>query len=122
MKVKRNKVQELNLRLIEEASYNSFDGKRVVADLREHGGLWGSVMMNHKHCPLIALRDLPGGVWNVSTLWILTTTDRMEALKALAETWEVDTIGELRDAEMQIELGSYMGRQDNRCVLWVWWD
>lgn len=115
-----SKVQDLNFELMELASFNSFDGKAVVADLKKHQELWhGAVMGRFVYSQLIALRDISGGDWNVDTLMILSSGKNDGELELLAKSWEADEVDWLSDEEADRLLGSSPSWSK---VLRVWWD
>jgi Arc/MetJ-type ribon-helix-helix transcriptional regulator len=107
-------TQERYLRLMEQHQYNLFDGERVVADLRAHRDLWEAAVMWRSMIGII-LRDLPGDFNNVDTLYLSTTPDRLERLKALAETWDADEVA----VDEEIDFGVY---PSDLICLGVWWD
>lgn len=92
-------VQRLNLRLMELASFNDFDGPKVVKSLLENKDLWQACVMdreaflnvelaNSRKCStaicLIKLRDmgeettkrLGRGCWSVDTLFIIPALNK----------------------------------------------
>lgn len=123
-----NHVQELNLQLMEAASFNNFDGKKVVQDLRENKELWrGAVMGREGYAKaayastidLISLRDIEDDCWNVSTIFILVDNDKAEAMVELAKTWSADEVDILDEKEAQSALGC---GNSGRSVIRIWWD
>jgi hypothetical protein len=76
-------IQDIQFQLMEEASFNGFDGKQVVRDLKAHPELWEGVVMDRAGYPdrdsagfggcicLIKLRDISENYWNVDTVYIL---------------------------------------------------
>lgn len=115
-------VQDLQFALIEQASFNSFDGSAVVASLKAHPGLWRGAIM--KRDDLIPLRDIPNGYWNVDTLYILPVLGKESELEELASEWNADEISWLGGEQACGALGSYSpeGRANPRAVLSIWWD
>src|SRR5258708_7624536 len=68
-------VQEIQLELMRRKQFNSFDGPKIVASLRQHRSLWRAVLMDRSGgMDLIKLRDLPDNYWNVDELFIMTDT------------------------------------------------
>lgn len=112
-----NKVQELQFELMKLASFNSYDGEEVVADLIEHKDLWHGCVLDRDD--LIKLRDISDDYWNVDTLYILTTGKNDEKLQQLAEKWNADEVDYLSDKEASSQLGTSHPKGK---VLRVWWD
>ena len=124
----KNKVQKLQLKLIERASFNNFEGKKVVADLIEHKDLWRGVVMDRagysfreqpsgEVIDLIKLRDIEDDYWNVDTLYILTSGKDDTKLVSLAKSWGADEI-DWYDEEKSSDL---MGGGDGK-ILRIWFD
>lgn len=128
-------VQRLNLRLMEIATFNNFDGYWVVKDLLNNRNLWQACIMDReKTSPgsinLIKLRDIKDGteervgyqVWNIDTLFILATMDRKsqeELLKMAKKWWGADEIEWIDYLEASKLLG---GAPKGTKILRVWWD
>jgi len=128
-------VQEIQLELIRRASFNEFDGPKVVESLQRHRDKWRAVWMtrfgvHHEEHPdwypamsLIPLRDLAGNHWNVDTLVVLTEDiERARELAAVAEAedWRADDV---HVEEHEKEISSALGRSPTRSwILSVWWD
>ena len=129
-------VQAIQLELMKRASFNSFDGERVVRDLLNHRDLWKSCFMTrdieasirhhlppvavHESSDLIPLRDIDEGYWNVDTLYVLVNKSKEKDMKILAlEAWQADDVGVLNKEDASRRLGRYpaSGR-----VICVWWD
>ncbi len=77
--------QQLQFELMKKASFNMFDGKRVVKDLQDHSGLWLGAVMDRESsepesCDLIKLRDIGEGYWSVDTLFILPVPGKEDEL------------------------------------------
>lgn len=96
-------VQDIQLELIRRHRYNAFDGQRVYDFLMTHRHLWRAVVMDRfgfvasedtgANWGLIKLRDLPGNIWNVDTLVVMTDSiGTAEQLARLLD--EVDLGGE----------------------------
>ncbi len=113
-------VQELNLRLIELASFNSFNGEQVASDLRANRDLWTAVLIDRESynagIDQIKLRDLPNGYWNVDTLMVAVPHTQVEAFRAMAQNWGPDEFD-----EVSWEPGCGL---DPRCftLFRLWWD
>jgi len=128
-----NKVQELQFELMKEATFNNFDGEKVVESLKEHKDLWKGVIMDRagytgmnpkpiEPCiDLIKLRDIGGGYWNVDTLFILPSGKDDEKLKLLAESWDADEVDWLEGKEVSHAFGQ-AGPNAQKKLLRVWWD
>ena len=68
---------------------------------------------------LIKLRDMPGDVYNVDTLYILAANEAAaQRLAALGESWFADWVGPRREA-FQHSLGG--SREEGQLVA-MWWD
>lgn len=122
-----NEVQKLNFELMKKASFNSFDGERVVKDLEEHQDLWvGAVMDRPSYCfhktdepnsekiDLIKLRDISDGYWNIDTLYIVPQVGQEDQLEMLAKTWDADEVDWMDNPDL--------GTSRPPRVLRVWWD
>ncbi|WP_024802047.1 hypothetical protein [Nocardia sp. BMG51109] len=127
-------AQRIQLALIGRASFNSFDGPRVVAGLEKHQELWLATCMDRiglhwrdePEClpsgSLIKLRDLHHNHWNVDTLFILTENPynaRKLARIAVDDHWHADDITVHTTDETRDALG--MGLC-NYGLLSLWWD
>ena len=106
--------QELQLELIRRASFNDFDGDRVADDLLLHRELWSGALIDG--LGLVKLRDLDQDVWNVDTLYVLSSGRDDESLEALARTWKPDALG-WQEGD---EAGSALGVFDGRRILVGW--
>jgi hypothetical protein len=60
------------------------------------------------------LRDLPEGVNNVSTLYLMTTRERLPRVRGLARPWKADEV-----EEVKIDFG---GPYPDKVCLALWWD
>ena len=124
-------VQEIQLELLRRTNYNALDGSWVASRLQAHRHLWEAVLFdsfcisNPGKLPfggLIKLRDLPGNIWNVDTLYILTPDSR--SAHQLAEIVEAEEWGDmvtvhydLRDVE-----GALGGTGKEYAIVSIWWD
>jgi len=116
-----NEVQRLQFELMKRASFNDFDGDRVVSDLLAHRHLWRAAMMMRPLRGFLPLRDLEDDVWNVDMLVVLSSGQDDGALRSLAGTWRADEIGWMSPEERVLELGSSIARFGPE-VLVLWWD
>lgn len=99
-------VQDIQLELIRRTAFNNFNGTQIVSDLEKHRDLWLSVLID-RPCDIdIKLRDLPENIWNVDTLFILSSGKDDEELELLAESWRPDNINWLKA----------------RRIMCIWWD
>lgn len=139
-------IQRLNLRLMELASFNEFDGPKVVKSLLDHKDLWQACLMDreamctgaveHAIIPvtisLIKLRDMGHAqkkrlgtiTWNVDTLFILPRSKKktQEKLFKLAKEWKPDEIGWILNPRAgQLLGGARIGIGPTK-ILRVWWD
>ena len=90
-------VQELQLELIRGTNRDELEGERVYRDLLARRDAWLAVLLDCWSPPedhgLIKLRDLPLGIWNVDTLFVLARDDR--AARQLArrkKAWRADEV------------------------------
>jgi hypothetical protein len=111
------KVQELQFELMKLASFNSFDGEKVVADLIKHKDLWQGCILDRED--LMKLRDISDNCWTADTLYILTTGKNDKKLQKLAKKWKADAVDCLsgEDASRKLGTSDLQGQ-----VLRVWWD
>lgn len=127
-------VQDIQLELVRRTTFNALDGERVSASLMAYRDLWQAVLLDRPGVPdfthpgrlltagLIKLRDLPDGVWNADTLFVLTPTrEAADRLKAVAETedWggEVTVYGDIEETDRALGTG-----RQKYGLLSVWWD
>jgi hypothetical protein len=104
------------------SSFNEFDRPRVVRDLRAHRRLWCGVVMDRLGSgQLIKLRDIDQDIWNVDTVYILSSRVDDAALTRLARRWHADDVSWLSHADTSDLLGE-SDPQHRRRVLLVWWD
>jgi hypothetical protein len=85
-------IQRIMLDLIGLSTYNSFDGKKVRADLESIRSRWEACLMTRDGDCGITLRDLSSGCYNVDTLYILTCKANVASVMKLAKTWKADHI------------------------------
>ena len=89
-----NRAQELQLQRLGLGSFNNLYGPRVAHDLVEHEGLWESFVFGRfEYQPLIELRDLPQGILNADTVYVLTSKDRLAGILDLVKQWRADEVG-----------------------------
>jgi hypothetical protein len=111
-------VQDIQLDLIERASFNCFDGQQVKSDLLAHKDLWeGAIMGRFGDYELIPLRDIAYDIWNVDTLMILPKPGKEAELLSLASKWSADEMGMLEGLEIKRIYGG-----GEHKVLRLWWD
>ena len=125
---KINKVQELQFELIKIATFNEFDGHKVVEDLKRNKHLWDGVIMDRfdpiklGDINLIKLRDIKYNCWNVDTLYILTDNERVNELESLVGEWNADSIDVISGMQAQDLMGYYDKEDKDTVILKVWWD
>lgn len=133
-----NRAQQAVLDAMRCASFNEFNGDRVVDDLIQNRDLWISCFWTMYATPLAPLRALHDDFYNGDTLYILTTLDRVEALEQLAEQWEVDEFRVVSegyggtDPEELKEVEEWLGTRIRDlietpldaplCIVVMWWD
>jgi hypothetical protein len=124
-------TQEIQLELIRRRHFNAFDGQRVVDCLLQHRDLWDAVMMDRLAIShpgtlptlgLMKLRDLSEDIWNVDTLYILTSSK--EDAERVAEIFNLRQWGGMVDVhthweEVDNALG---GAKPGQAVVSIWWD
>ena len=111
-------IQDIQLDLIELASFNEFDGAQVKQDLIENRDLWkGAIIGRFDSSQLIPLRDIASNIWNVDTLMILPQEGKEKELLELAVTWRPDEL----DLQEGKEVAMLYGNGESKVVR-VWWD
>ena len=111
-------VQDIQLELIERASFNAFDGRQVKQDLLENKELWqGAIMGRFENSLLIPLRDIAQDYWNVDTLMILPQPGKENELLELAAGWSADDVDLMEGKEVAMMYGGVENK-----VLRIWWD
>ena len=116
-----NPVQELAFEQMRHATFNEFNGEKVVEDLRKYPDIWEACYMTRVG-DLIMLRDMPAGYWNIDTLFVLCNgLKSVINLENIAKNWEYDEFDLLPEEEAQSLLGIY-GRNLKRYLVRIWWD
>lgn len=119
-----NKVQELNFELMKQATFNGFNGKKVVEDLIAHKELWEGVVMDREgygKIDLIKLRDISDNYWNIDTVFILLKKENKAEVLKMAKKWGADEVDFITKEDAQSMMG-YSSREDDKLLLRVWWD
>ena len=116
-----NAIQAIQFKLMERSSFNSFDGPRVVRDLRNHRRLWCGVVMDRDDGSLLKLRDIGDNYWNVDTVYVLSSGADDVALARLAQHWSADARAWVAGSAAQKLLGE-AGPGSHPRILEVWWD
>jgi hypothetical protein len=125
-----NRPQELQLLRLQLSAFNNLDGPSVAHDLRENQRLWDSFVFGRfEYGSLIELRDLPQGIINADTVYLLTTKGRLPGLLNVIKQWKADEVG-WQAADQQEGafpdrsefdlLGASLGLND--VLVRVWWD
>ncbi len=83
-------VQEFHLELLKSVKFGNISGKKIVADLLTHPGLWNAVFVNIKW--RIEPGKEPDKFWCLEGVFIFTIPGREEELRALAESWRPEEI------------------------------
>lgn len=131
-----SEVQRLNLRLMELASFNSFNGPKVVNDLLNNLDLWDACLMDREAIGipinLIKLRDMSSETrerlgqdcWNVDTLYILPKSLKSKhKLENLVRQWNPDEVYWIpNDISLNLLGGFPEPRAKEIQILRVWWD
>jgi hypothetical protein len=113
------KVQAIQLDLLRRSSFNNLKGARVARDLLKNRKLWcGALIDRLGGDALIKLRDLDENVWNVDTLYVLSSGANDRLLTRLARRWHADAISWVGGAAASRLLGDSRAAR----VLDVWWD
>lgn len=115
-----NELQKIFFRLMELASFNSFDGEAVVKDLQKHEDWWRGAIFGRfdRYAGLIPLRDIQTGEYNADTLYMTAVENHKEELELLAKTWSADEVDWLQKEKAE----SMLGGGEKLSVLRVWWD
>lgn len=88
-------AQDLHFELIKKATFDEFNGEKVVQDLMSNKELWVGVIMDRLKGTLgdlVTLRDICADTWNADTLYILSSGKDDDKLQKLAEGWQCDNI------------------------------
>lgn len=135
------------LALIEQGSFNNFDGEATAEVLRANRHLWSGVLFVRNR-PGITLRDLPLGLYNADTVVLLTNRSLVDTLFGAvhpglqADATEIVTIDGMKDPEESNgllssllyphwaerpneQLGAFLGSYktlDDRALIALWWD
>jgi hypothetical protein len=113
------KTQAIQFDLLKRSSFNNLDGSRVVRDLLKNRRLWcGALIDRLGSDALIKLRDLDENVWNVDTLYVLSSGANDRLLTRLARRWRADAISWVSGGAASRLLGDSRAAR----VLEVWWD
>ena len=119
---KDNEAQRLNLELMRIASFNNYDGEKVVKSLLRNRSLWKAVLIDmeggSEGISLIKLRDLPDAFWNVSTVFILAEEGKEDQLLRIVRRWRADEINWIEERRAANMLGTSRPAK----ILRVWWD
>jgi hypothetical protein len=119
-----NEVQEIQMRLMEIASFNGFDGKKVVKLLRDNSDLWDGAIFSRID-DLISLRDIQAGDWNADTLYVLAKRGKEDDLEKLANlNFDADDISWIGSDKACKLLGWHSQELggNSRIILQCWWD
>jgi len=135
-----SKAQNLMFELMKIASFNSFDGEQVVADLKENASHFkGAIFTRLYHCPLIVLRDI-NIEYNADTLYLLVEKkEDIDFWADFIEKWNVDEFGwaggEETDGAIDRSVSQYGEKtrymnwdlgisppREQDYVIRIWWD
>ena len=112
-------AQEIQLNIIEKASFNDMDGYKIVKDLRDNQQCWQAAMIFRDEAKLITLRDLDRNYLNLDTIYISVALDfTVGEVASLAKNWLYDEMVWLDKSVAMTEMGS--GNPPS--VLKLWWD
>lgn len=113
------KAQAIQLTLLRRSSFNELNGVRVARDLLANRRLWCAALIDRLgNDALIKLRDLDQNIWNVDTLYVLSSGANNQSLGRIAHRWHADAISWVGGAAARRLLG-YGGPVR---ILEVWWD
>lgn len=124
---KWKRSQEIQFSIMRNASFNKFDGDKVVELLKNKPDLWeGVVMTSGVTCykgnlwsDLIHLRDIDQGFTNIDTVFIKAKRGQEAKLENFVKNnFKADEIRWLGKEEKSKRMG---GLVENN-VLRVWWD
>lgn len=133
--------QRLLLLLMTYATFNNFNGISVVKDLVQNRDLWKACLMWHfidglkPAFPLLPLRDLHSSVekrlgypiFNVNTLYVLTTKSIALRKLALEKSWKYDScyvMSKKESSELMGGLPLMRGvpkKEKNLRLIRFWW-
>ena len=121
-----SRLQEIQFELMEMSSFNSFDGKFTVEQLKAHPEWWtGAMWGRFEYSPLIPLRDMDNdNSWNADTLYIMVNPAFKAEMVKLMHDCGADEIDFESVERMSSLMGSY-GPGDKKAesnLLRVWWD
>jgi len=109
-------TQELQFELMKKASFNDFHAEKVIKDLKANTHLWDAALMDQPN--LVKLRDIQADVWNVNTLYILTSI-KSDQLYHLALSWNPSSLRWIEGDEAATRLSSYISGD---YILCIWWN
>jgi len=125
MKNEITKIQEIQLQLIIEGSFNSMSGDKIVDDLKKNKELWISVQgLPRQDLFLITLRDMPDDIWNICMLYIFTEKKNIDALLKLGRRWFSCDIKIIQGQKFGGPINKAMGtggyNKDKAIVIFYW--
>ena len=89
-----NKIQKIILDLVENTSFNNFDGEQIAKDLRENENKWlGFIFGKFCYSTIIPLRDIDNGFYNADTIYIKVKAKNFNWLKKMVKKWKVNEFG-----------------------------
>jgi len=96
------KAQQIVFDLMEISSFNEFDGKRVVQDLKKNIGKWlGAIWGRFCYMTMLPLRDIPDNIYNADTLYLSVPKKYISLFLELAQDkWKADEVGYFCNGEL----------------------
>lgn len=115
------RMQALQFAMMRHASFNSFDGHKVVDDLKAHTDLWDGVVMD---VDCYTLRDMPSGDWHFDTLMVTVPREKVSSFLEMIEAWDVDECDKVTfdlDDKETWRFGAGE-RHGEHAIYRLWWD
>lgn len=113
-------AQHTQLELMRGASFNNFDGHKVVLDLLDHLDLWESALMDVSG---YTLSDLPDDEFNVDTLMVRIPRNKIKGFLKIAKAWKAD-VCEPAIFDLEDQRTWRFGASDMApfAIYRLWWD
>ena len=117
---KISEAQKIQLDVIAHTNFNFFEGKKIVALLKENHRMWRAVLMP---LDLMSLRDMEDGKWHADTLYIYPEDGCQLQLEELVkEQFDADEAEWIGGSNAMDMLGTTEVEHRSQVILAVWWD
>jgi len=117
---KMSDAQQVQLDVIAKTNFNFFEGRKIVALLKENHRMWRAVLMPLN---LISLRDMEDGHWHADTLYIYPEDGYQFQLEELVrEQFNADEIHWVGGSSAVDMLGTTEVEHKSQVILEAWWD